>query len=425
VPSQREEYAVAETSVFDNAGFDNTVFEELESEVRNYCRWWPAVFVSARDCHIYDERGRGYLDFFSGAGALNYGHNNPHLKEALLGFLGTDAIVHGLDMYTPVKRRLLEALRSEILAPRGLDFKVQFSGPAGALAVEAAFKLARKYTGRQQIVSFTNSFHGMTLETLTVTGRPAPGAAPGRAVVLPYDQPPGPLALEQLIDERGAPAAVIVETVQGEGGMYAASPDWLRQLAELCRRSGVLLIVDDVQMGCGRTGPFFSFEVSGIHPDIVCVSKSISGYGLPLALTLIRPELDIWSPGEHSGTFRGFNPAFATAIAALDFWRDGTLEKQTLSKGEVVEQSLRRLADDYPGAITHARGRGLAWGLAFAQPRDAQAVRTRAFELGLIVETCGSSDQVIKLLPPLTIGDEDLTDGLGLLADAVRAGVHR
>jgi diaminobutyrate-2-oxoglutarate transaminase len=404
---------------------ETSVFEELESEVRNYCRWWPAVFVSARDCHIYDERGRAYLDFFSGAGALNYGHNNPHLKEALLRFLGTDAIVHGLDMYTPVKRRLLEALRSEILSPRGLDFKVQFSGPAGALAVEAAFKLARKYTGRQQIVSFTNSFHGMTLETLTVTGRPAPGAAPGRAAVLPYDQPPGPLALEQLIDEQGAPAAVIVETVQGEGGMYAASPDWLRSLAGLCRRSGALLIVDDVQMGCGRTGPFFSFEVSGIHPDIVCVSKSISGYGLPLALTLIRPELDIWSPGEHSGTFRGFNPAFATAIAAIDFWRDGTLEKQTLSKGEVVEQSLRRLAGGYPGAITHARGRGLAWGLAFAQPRDAQAVRARAFELGLIVETCGSSDQVIKLLPPLTIADEDLTDGLGLLADAVEAGVRR
>jgi diaminobutyrate-2-oxoglutarate transaminase len=422
VTRQREECIVTETSAF----------EEFESEVRNYCRCWPAVFVSARDCRIYDSHGRGYLDFFSGAGALNYGHNHPHLREALISYLESDAIVHGLDIYTPIKRQLLEVFQREILAPRGLAYKVQFSGPAGVLAVEAAFKLARKYTGRQTIISFTNAFHGMTLAALTVTGRADAGTGESmfRPVQLPYDRQdglgtPGLLRLERLIEDGDPPAGVIVETVQAEGGMHTATGDWLRRLAEICRRGRVPLIVDDVQMGCGRTGPFFSFEASGIYPDIVCLSKSFSGYGLPLALTLIRPELDVWQPGEHSGTFRGFNPAFATAIAAMDFWPDGTLEKQTLGHGEVIEQSLQELAAEYAGAVTDVRGRGMGWGIAFGEPELARAVRTRAFELGLVVETCGPRDEVVKLLPPLTIADTDLTTGLELLGAAIRSGVTR
>jgi diaminobutyrate-2-oxoglutarate transaminase len=408
---------------------DTKVFEELESEVRNYCRHWPTVFTRAKGSRVYDEDGREFLDFFAGAGALNYGHNHPHLKEVLLRYLGDDSIVHGLDVYTTAKRQFLENFRQNILLPRGLGYKVQFSGPAGTTAVEAALKLARKYTGRPAIVSFTNAFHGMTLGALAVTGRFAGGQAgqSGDAIVLPYNTGgdrcgDGLLPLVRLLEHgrQPAPAAVIVETVQGEGGLHTASDDWLRGIARLCASHGVLLIVDDVQMGCGRTGPFFSFERSGIYPDIVCVSKSLSGYGLPLALTLLRPELDVWQPGEHSGTFRGTNPAFVTATAALDFWQDPTLEKETLDKAGIIEQTLRDIAAEHSQTVSDVRGRGMAWGIAFHQPGMARAVCASAFEQGLLVETTGPGGEVVKLMPSLIMTDEDLASGLRLVRHAIR-----
>ena len=299
-----------------------TIFEERESAVRSYCRTWPAVFDRAAGSWLYDENGRAYLDFFAGAGALNYGHNNPVLKRALLDYLAGDRVIHSLDMYTIAKREFLTAFDELILRPRQLDYQVQFPGPGGANSVEAALKLARKVTGRTGVISFTNAFHGMTLGALSITGnafhRGGAGVPLAHATPMPFDPSagsgaPGFLWLERLLDDSSSgldkPAAVIVETVQGEGGINVARAEWLRSLAGLCQRHDILLIVDDVQMGCGRTGPFFSFETAGITPDIVCLSKSIGGYGLPLALTLIRPDLDIWQPGEHNGTFRGVNPA--------------------------------------------------------------------------------------------------------------------
>jgi diaminobutyrate-2-oxoglutarate transaminase len=183
----------------------------------------------------------------------------------------------------------------------------------------------------------------------------------------------------------------------------------------------MLLIVDDIQMGCGRTGAFFSFEEAGIVPDIVTVSKSISGYGLPLALTLFRPELDIWEPGEHNGTFRGNNPAFVTAAAALDtYWADGQMEKQTLARGEQVEPALRAVCAEHPESAPEYRGRGLVWGLEFADKTRAATVASRAFELGLLIETSGPESEVVKLMPPLTVTPEELDEGLRTLARAVR-----
>jgi len=296
-----------------------TIFDERESEVRSYCRTWPAVFERAGGSWLYAENGRAYLDFFAGAGALNYGHNNPVLKGALIDYLAGDGIIHSLDMYTVAKREFLTAFDELILRPRRLDYKVQFPGPGGANAVEAALKLARKVTGRTEVISFTNAFHGMTLGALSITGsafhRGGAGVPLAHATPMPFDPSPGSDGapgsswFERLLDDSSSgldkPAAVIVETVQGEGGINVARAEWLRGLAGLCQRHDILLIVDDVQMGCGRTGPFFSFETAGITPDIVCLSKSIGGYGLPMALTLIRPDLDIWQPGEHNGTFRG------------------------------------------------------------------------------------------------------------------------
>jgi diaminobutyrate-2-oxoglutarate transaminase len=412
------------------------VFETTESEVRSYCRSWPVVFDRAVGAHLYDESGREYLDFFAGAGALNYGHNNPVLKQAVIEYMMADGVTHSLDMNTVAKRDFLETFRDVALAPRELDYKIMFPGPAGANAVEAALKLARKITGRQSVITFTNAFHGMTLGALSVTGnsmkRGGAGVPLVHATPMPYDnyldgRVEDFLWFERLLGDSGSglnePAAVIVETVQGEGGINAARPEWLRGLADLCERHGMLLIVDDVQMGCGRTGPFFSFEQAGITPDIVCLSKSIGGMGMPLALTLLRPELDVWEPGEHNGTFRGINPAFVASTAALrEYWTDDTLEKSTLAKGEQVGRALTDLAEEFD---LKAKGRGLARGLQFADGDTAGAVCGAAFERGLLMETAGPDGEVAKLMPPLTITDDEITHGLAVFAESVRAVVGK
>lgn len=410
------------------------IFEDRESAVRSYCRVWPKVFGRAAGSFLYDEDGRAYLDFFTGASALNYGHNNPALKRALLDYLAGDQVVHSLDMHTVAKREFLTAFEELILQPRRLDYRVQFPGPAGTNAVEAALKLARKVTGRTEVIAFSGGFHGMTLGALAVTSsqfhRDGAGVSLPHAIRIPFgcglnDNGPQSPGIERLLGNSGVgldqAAAVIVETVQGEGGINVAPLEWLSGLAELCRRHGILLIVDDVQMGCGRTGPFFSFEAADVKPDIVCMSKSLSGYGLPLAVTLIRPDLDIWKPGEHNGTFRGVNPAFVTGTAALrTYWRDGELERCTQAKGQRIAAALTALAGSVPGTPIRSRGRGLACGLAFEHGELAMKVSSAAFERGLLVETAGPSDEVVKLLPPLTATDTEIDQGLALLADAVQ-----
>jgi len=410
------------------------IFESLESEVRGYCRSWPVSFDTAVGSRMTDVDGRSYLDFFAGAGALNYGHNNPVLKQPLLEYLARDGVVHSLDMHTKAKAEFLETFRDLILRPRNLDYKVMFPGPTGTNAVEAALKLARKVSGKPQMINFTNSFHGMTLGSLAVTGNAKKRAGAGiplvHATPMPFDNYLGDKSpdfewFERVLDDAGSslnsPAGVIVETVQGEGGLNPARVEWLQGLADLCKRHGLLLIVDDVQMGCGRTGPFFSFEIAGIEPDIVCLSKSISGYGLPMALTLFKPEHDLWSPGEHNGTFRGQCPSFITATAALKhYWSDDAFEQAIKAKSGRVEAGLQGIAGNTPG--THVKGRGLALGLSFDEDATlADKVAAASFERGLLVETAGHRDQVTKLMPACTITDEELDEGLGILADAVRS----
>jgi diaminobutyrate-2-oxoglutarate transaminase len=406
------------------------VFESIESQVRSYCRDWPVVFERAEGARVYDEDGRGYLDFFSGAGALNYGHNHPELLSPLLDYLRSGAIVHSLDMHTSAKRIFLERFRDLVLEPRDLDYKVMFPGPTGTNAVEAALKLARKATGRQHILSFTNAFHGMTLGSLSVTGnsmkRQGAGIPLTNSSKIPYDDyfsgaTEDFLWLERVLEDSGSgvdkPAAIIVETVQGEGGLNAARAEWLRSLSDLCRRHEILLIVDDVQAGCGRTGTFFSFEEAGIVPDIVCLSKSISGFGLPMALTLFRPELDLWEPGEHNGTFRGHNLAFVTGAAALErFWSDDVFAKELAERIAQLHDGLRRLADLEDGAAV--RGRGMLAGVCFPDPDTAGRIAEKAFEHGLLVETSGPDSEVVKVMPPLTIGADDLAEGLDILVRA-------
>ena len=409
------------------------IFETRESEVRSYCRSWPAVFERAQGSTVYTEDGAEYLDFFSGAGALNYGHNNPALLEPLLEYLRSGAIVHSLDMKTPAKRKFLQTFEDVILKPRNLDYKVMFPGPTGTNTVEAALKLARKITGRQHILSFTNAFHGMTLGSLSVTGnsmkRKGAGIPLTNSSKIPYDdyfdgETADFLWLERVLEDSGSgvdkPAGIIVETVQGEGGLNAARAAWLCGLSELCKKHDILLIVDDVQAGCGRTGTFFSFEGAGITPDIVCLSKSISGFGLPMALTLFRPELDAWTPGEHNGTFRGHNPAFVTAAAALEtYWADGKFQQQVGARIVQLHEGLERIASSVEGAAV--RGRGLLAGVVFPDPDTAGKIAAAAFDRGLLVETSGPESEVVKVMPALTISADELDRGLDILIEATNA----
>ena len=410
-------------------------YTSIESEVRSYCRGWPTVMDTAQGSWVTDVDGRRYLDFFGGAGALNYGHNNPALKQALIDYLTSDKIVHSLDMATVAKTDFLRTFNDVILAPRKLDYKVQFPGPTGANAVESALKLARKVTGRESIINFTNAFHGMTLGALSVTGNSMKRAGAGiplvHATPMPYDNYFDGVTedfhwFERVLDDSGGglnrPAAVIVETVQGEGGVNVARAEWLQALEQLCRKRDILLIVDDVQMGCGRTGPFFSFEEAGIIPDIVTLSKSISGYGLPMALTLFRRDLDVWTPGEHNGTFRGHNPAFITATKALEtYWQDSTFSDETLAKGTLMRDLMEKMAANRDGIS--ARGRGMVQGLKFEDADLAGAVCKAAFERGLLAETSGPADEVVKLLPPLTTSEDDLTAGLEVLDESISAAL--
>ncbi|BBG05073.1 MULTISPECIES: diaminobutyrate--2-oxoglutarate transaminase [Pseudonocardia] len=412
-----------------------TVFEDLESQVRSYCRNWPVVFDTAKGSRLTDVDGNSYLDFFGGAGALNYGHNPEVLKKPLLEYLGRDGITHGLDMYTTAKGEFLNTFQEKILAPRGLEYKVQFPGPTGANAVESALKLARKITGKEALINFTNAFHGMTLGALSVTGNSMKRGGAGIPLVhstpMPFDnyfdgKMPDFLWFEKVLDDTGSslnePAAVIVETVQGEGGLNPARIEWLQGLEDLCRRKGLLLVVDDVQMGCGRTGPFFSFEIAGIKPDIVTISKSISGYGLPMALVLIKPEYDQWGPGEHNGTFRGNNPAFVTATHTLrNWWSDDTLERDTIRKGEKIEEGFHKIIADNQGTEMFAKGRGLARGIQFEGEGLAEKIAGKAFEHRMLLETAGPNDEVLKLLPPLTTTDDEIDEGLAIIGESVRS----
>ena len=413
------------------------LFAEIESEVRNYIRHFPTVFSRAEGHLLWDQHGKSYIDFFSGAGALNYGHNVPQLKEKLIDYLESNGVAHSLDMATVAKQEFLDRFREIILQPRNLDYKLQFVGPTGTNAVEAALKLARKVTARSTVVSFENCFHGATLGALALCDTPqrqqSAGVPSAHTVVVPFDDgrddPKQSLTtLRSLFqnsrDSQEYPAAVILETVQADGGVRLARSEWLQELADIVHAAGALLIVDDIQAGCGRTGTFFSFERTNIKPDIICLSKSISGFGLPMALVLIRPELDQWSPGEHDGTFRGNNLAFVTASESLEFWTSPKLMESVAEKSTWLKNKLQDLRPNTNQLITDIRGCGLIWGVEVSEAEKAKEIRGKAFDNGLLVEIVGREENVVKLLPPLTINNEGLHAGTGILIEAFLSVTH-
>jgi len=411
----------------------NDVFIRFESKVQSYARSFQAIFNRASGTEVWDVQGRRYLDFLAGAGSLNYGHNDPVLKKALINYIESDAITHSLDLHTTAKEEFLQAMNDIVLAPRGLDYVVQFTGPTGANAVEAALKLARKATGRTNVIFFTNGFHGVSLGALSVTGneyfRRAAGMPLQGATSMPYDGYMGDdmdtiAYLERVLADRSSgvdePAAIIVETVQGEGGLNTASCQWLQCLQALCNRRNFVFIVDEIQTGCGRTGTFFSFEPAGIKPDIVLLSKSLSGYGLPFSVVLIKRSLDVWKPAEHNGTFRGNNHAFVTATAMLKhYWQTPSFADEVAEKSEHLRRRLEAMVEQFSPDLVRVKGRGMMQGILCADPKRAAAITANAFRRGLIIERAGPEDEVIKCLMPLTTSYAVLDEGLDILETAI------
>lgn len=406
-----------------------SICETLESEVRSYSRSFPKTFSRAVGTEVWSVEGRRYLDFLAGCGSLNYGHNPPQLKEPLLEYITSDSITQGLDMQTSAKERLLQVLSDNVFRPRNFDYVVQFTGPTGTNAVEAAMKLARRVTGRTNIVCFTNGYHGVSIGALAATGNQYNRGAAGLPLVgtsfLPYDGyvNGGFSSLDyfsQLLGDKSSgldyPAAVLVETVQGEGGLNAASMKWLQRLQKICTDKDILLIVDDIQAGCGRTGTFFSFEPAGIQPDMVTLSKSFSGYGLPLSAVLLKRSVDQWKPAEHNGTFRGNNHAFVTAAAAIEcFWGTAAFGAEIEAASLRVDAWLSYMVKKYQGNIVKSKGRGMMRGLQCADPAKAASVTEMAFDRGVIIERSGPEDEVIKLLMPITTPTDQIDEGLDIL----------
>lgn len=409
-------------------------FEEYESQVRSYCRNFPTVFTTAKGSFLYDEDGKEYIDFFCGAGGLNYGHNNEYIKEKVLEYLQSDGVMHALDMYTAPKREFLEFYEEKILKPRGLNYKIQFPGPTGTNAVEAALKLARKVTGRNNVFAMMGGFHGMTLGSLALTTDASSRAGAGvplynvTHIPAPYMFPELDTIhyMETLLtdDHSGVekPAAIVLETVQADGGINPFPVEWLQRVRALCDKYDILMIVDDIQVGCARTGWFFSFERAGIVPDIVTQSKSIGGYGMPFALVLIKPELDIWSPGEHNGTFRGYQLSMVAAKAGLEVMLDEHVEDKVRGQEKIIAQYMDEITALDPARV-RTRGIGFIWGVDLyhcdPEGKASKQVLDLCFQNGLIVERVGRGNAVVKVMPDLLIDEATLRRGLDILKSAV------
>lgn len=409
---------------------DRDIFQRCESEVRGYCRRFDPIFTSASGSIMRDIKGKEYIDFLAACGSLNYGHNDSDMKEALLEYIRNDGITASLDLFSVAKGQFLNAFDEIILKPRQLDYRMQFTGPTGSNAVEAAMKLARKVTGRSNIISFTNGFHGVTLGSLAATGNKynRMGASLPNITRLPFENYSGNNFdtadyLEQLLTDPSSgvepPAAILFETVQGEGGLNTASSQWAQRITEIAKQQGALVIIDDIQAGCGRTGTFFSFESLGIEPDIVTLAKSISGYGLPMAVVLIKSQYDIWESAEHNGTFRGNAPAFVTGRVALEkFWSNQKFEQDILDKSTLITKYLRCISKRIPNS--YLKGRGMMQGLCVDEGSGklADQIVRCAFKKGLIIETSGPYNEVIKILAPLTTPIKQLEQGLMVLKNA-------
>jgi len=407
---------------------DMNVFEQYESEIRAYCRAVPTVFTSSANACMVDENGKEYVDFFAGAGVLNFGHNNPKMKKAIISFIERDGVAHSLDMFTDVKRDFIQTFVDVVLKPRKMDhYKLQFTGPTGTNAVEAALKLARKVTGRTEVVAFNRGFHGMTLGALACTAnnafRSSSGVPLTNVIRGAFNDMHALEVMRQNMNDLGSgllpPAAFIVEPVQAEGGVRVATKEWMQGVQKLANDVGALFIIDDIQAGCGRCGSYFSFDDLGVEPDIVVLAKGLGGFGTPIGMLVNKPEYDkYWSPGQHTGTFRGQGFSFVAGKVGLEYFKDDTFMLDVQAKGKIIRQFLDELNAAYPKIKVRSKGMILA--AEFESAEIAKQITTNCFKEGLIIGAC-STGEIIKFIPPLTIEEATLKRGLEYFARAVKS----
>ncbi|MGC0417206.1 aspartate aminotransferase family protein [Embleya sp. AB8] len=421
--------------------------DRRESNARTYPRHLPIALAEASGSFVRDVDGNVFIDFLAGAGVLSLGHNHPELVRSVTAQLGV--LTHGLDFPTPIKDEFLEAQLSMLPAAMRDRTKVHFCGPTGANAVEAAIKLCKLATGRGDVVTFQGGFHGSTHAAMAVTGLVAPKSAlpngvPG-AHFFPFSYCSRcPIGLSpdtcttncveylerSLTDSNGGiarPAAVILELVQGEGGVIPATADFVRRVRALTRELDIPLIVDEVQTGCGRTGTWFAFEQYDIEPDVIVASKALSGIGTPIALIMYNDKLDTWAAGAHIGTFRGNQLAFAAGVEAIRIMRRDDILGNVRRRGaQIADRLTPLLADPW---VREVRGRGLMWGVELADPDTgrpatefAGAVQARALRRGLIIEIGGREDGVVRILPPLNVSADVVDTACSILVDAIETG---
>ena len=427
---------------------------QFESNVRSYPRKLPFAIAAAQGVWLTDVSGKRYIDCLAGAGTLALGHNHPVITKSITDTLTSNLPLHTLDITTPLKEAFSQRLY-ELLRTDSDTYCLQFCGPTGADAVEAALKLAKKATGRSGIISFSGGYHGMTHGALAVTGNLSPKAGVeglmGNVQFLPYpneyrcafglDSQQSVTAHMRYFEnflrdvESGVnkPAAVILEVIQGEGGVNPAPIEWLQHVRTVTRELDILLIIDEVQTGFCRTGRWFAYQHAGIDPDFVVMSKAVGG-GLPMAVLGIKKALDVWQPGEHSGTFRGNQLAMATGLATLDYLAEHDMASQVAELGAWFKAELMALARRYP-MLGHVRGYGLMIGVEVVDPEqptgigarffaDAQrcaAIQQACFEAGLVLEKGGRAGTVLRFLPPLIITQEELEMVLDKFETALKA----
>jgi diaminobutyrate-2-oxoglutarate transaminase len=426
--------------------------QQRESSARTYANRFDRVFAEASGTRLFDTEGREYLDCLAAAGTLALGHNHPDVVRAVVGFLQSDMIQQALDLTTPAKYRFLRKLYECLPQEFARHARVQFCGPSGADAIEAALKLFKTATGRGCVLAFHGAYHGMTAGSLALTGNLTAKSSIGSLMpdvhYLPYPYPyrcpfglgeAGQRAslayLQHVLNDPESgitkPAAVVVEAVQGEGGVIPAPAPWLRGLRRITAEAGVPLVMDEIQTGFGRTGEMFAFEIADIEPDAVVISKAIGG-GYPLSLVLYHERYDQWQPGAHAGTFRGNQIAMVAGTTTMEVLSQQELIKGAKQKGEYLQSCLTELAAQHP-AIGDVRGRGLMWGLEIVEPGGpadslgslppdgarARAIQRACLDSGLILETGGRHGAVVRLLPPLIIETAELDEAVEKLDRAL------
>lgn len=435
----------------------------VESAAVSYPGAIPIAIDAAKGATLRDVDGNTFLDFFAGMGALNVGHSNPYVLEAVEAQLRK--VTHTFDFPTEPRLELVEKL--DEIAPSGLagHSKVLFGGPTGSDAIEASIKLAKQHTGGDGLIAFRGSYHGQSAGALSLTaGRqfkrdytpllpdvthvpfPHPTRHPdgfdaefGNAIC-PVDAGECcqdawcAIVLENvrelLADPYSGlanPAGICVEPVQATGGIVFPPPGFLAGLQELCAEHDVAFIVDEIQTGLGRTGEWFASDLYDVTPDIMPVSKSLGGVGLPLSATVYDERFDSWESSGHSGTFRGNVPAMAGGVRAIEYIQDHDLLSRTRSLGETVRSRLSELESAVP-AIVDVRGEGLMWGLEFAPDEGGDraggadlvgAIQEAAYTNGVLVWTAGREGSVLRLMPPLVITETQLESGLDIIEDSI------